>query len=128
MSEELKPCPFCGGEACMDSGTYVIGRKTYRTAKCKCRECGVTRSAVLDIYASLDEAESKAIEAWNRRAERTCRVVAMDAAGSPPYRTGNWIYNELSDGCSECGYPFDTPNRGVPAYCPNCGAKVVRDD
>lgn len=71
MSEELKPCPFCGGEARMSSGTHAIGRKTYRTAKCTCSECGVTRSAVLDVCASLDEAESNAADAWNRRAERT---------------------------------------------------------
>lgn len=57
--------------------------------------------------------------------ERTCQVVPMDAAGNPPYRKGNWMLNDLSDGCSECGYPFDTLNRGKPNYCPNCGAKVV---
>ena len=60
----------------------------------------------------------------NRRAERTCRIVPMDAAGDPPYRTGNWILNSLSDGCSECGYPFDTLNSGTPNFCPNCGARV----
>ena len=56
--------------------------------------------------------------------ERTCRIVPMDAAGDPPYRTGNWILNSLSDGCSECGYPFDTLNSGTPNFCPNCGARV----
>lgn len=57
--------------------------------------------------------------------ERTCHVVPMDAAGNPPYRKGNMILNEMSDGCSECGYPFDTANKGVPNFCENCGAKVV---
>lgn len=57
--------------------------------------------------------------------ERTCHVVPMDAAGRPPYRKGHLILNEMSDGCSACGYPFDTANKGVPNYCPNCGAKVV---
>lgn len=57
--------------------------------------------------------------------ERTCHVVPMDAAGSPPYRKGDLILNEMSDGCSVCGYPFDTANNGVPNFCENCGAKVV---
>lgn len=57
--------------------------------------------------------------------ERTCRVVPMDAAGNPPYMKGDWILNAISDGCSECGYPFDSLNRGIPNYCSNCGAKVV---
>ena len=60
--------------------------------------------------------------------ERTCRVVSMDMAGNPPYRKGNVIYNALSDGCSECGYPFDTENNGVPSYCPHCGARVMPND
>lgn len=57
--------------------------------------------------------------------EQTCHVVPMDAAGSPPYRKGDLILNEMSDGCSACGYPFDTANNGVPNFCENCGAKVV---
>lgn len=58
--------------------------------------------------------------------ERTCHIVDMDLAGNPPYRQGNLILNSMSDGCSECGYPFDTVNNGVPNYCPNCGAKVEK--
>lgn len=60
--------------------------------------------------------------------ERTCRIVLMDMAGNPPYRRGDWILDALSDGCSECGYPFNTLNKGKPNYCPHCGAKVVDDD
>lgn len=64
----------------------------------------------------------------NRRAERTCRIVPMDMAGNPPYRKGSRVLNALADGCSECGYPFDTMYRGTPNYCRNCGAKVMDDD
>lgn len=65
---------------------------------------------------------------WGTRTyalERTCRIVPMDASGNPPYNTGNGTLNMISDGCSECGYPMDTAYNGAPAYCPNCGAKVV---
>lgn len=60
--------------------------------------------------------------------ERTCRVVPMDAAGNPPFREGDWLLNELSDGCGMCGYPFDSKNHGAPRYCPNCGAQVIDDE
>ena len=60
--------------------------------------------------------------------ERTCRIVLMDMAGNPPYRTGDWILDALSDGCSECGYPFDTLNKGKPNYCPHCGARVIEEE
>lgn len=68
------------------------------------------------------------VEQWleHARVERTCHIVPMDAAGNPPYRKGDLIMNSLSDGCSECGCPFDTLNYGVPNYCKNCGAKVVK--
>lgn len=130
MSEELKPCPFCGGEARMSSGTHAIGRKTYRTAKCTCRECGVTRSAVLDVCASLDEAESNAADAWNRRAERTCRMVDCSTHDTCVVNrelgNGNIVSMEFGyKQCSECGtYVFDCP---TVRYCPGCGAKVVSD-
>ncbi|MBQ9784280.1 MAG: Lar family restriction alleviation protein [Clostridia bacterium] len=51
MSEEIKPCPFCGGEAELYSGgiKYVL-----------CKEC---------LATSCDfKTEAEAIEAWNRRA------------------------------------------------------------
>ena len=112
MEKTLRPCPFCGGEAEIvrnSSGSYFV--------RCADKQC----AAKTRIY---HENENGARLAWNRRAERTCRIVPMDAAGDPPYRTGNWILNSLSDGCSECGYPFDTLNSGTPNFCPNCGARV----
>lgn len=50
-SEELKKCPFCGGEACMYGPRYMW---------IKCLYCGA------NTMGSYDEKE--AIDAWNRRA------------------------------------------------------------
>lgn len=53
---ELKPCPFCGGEATMVKG-IVMGTNTFT-----CGKCGAD---VMFFGAELDA--KKAIEAWNRR-------------------------------------------------------------
>lgn len=54
MSEELKPCPFCGGKAHL-----VIGDEFCHI---RCHQCGAT-GALADAIR-----ESDAIAAWNRRA------------------------------------------------------------
>ena len=58
---ELKPCPFCGGEAMMRE-RYIEGianRKHYR------RECRHCKATFADWYRSIKKAD----EAWNRRAQ-----------------------------------------------------------
>lgn len=58
---ELKPCPFCGGEAVIhvDNGVRVI-----------CRECGAMTKCLVDSY-SQGKPQGSAIKAvvtvWNRR-------------------------------------------------------------
>ncbi len=53
MTDELKPCPFCGGEALIDGdllgASWVI-----------CRECGAS--------GAQEDSDAEAIAAWNRRA------------------------------------------------------------
>lgn len=57
--EELKKCPFCGGEAILE--VYYGFNKEVIFSYVYCRECGVsTRSYAL---------EKTAQEAWNRRME-----------------------------------------------------------
>lgn len=58
MSDELRPCPFCGGEAEFE---------TYGGTACAvtCRKCRCGTPTV-----RLNDGE-RAVEAWNRRAGRT---------------------------------------------------------
>ena len=57
---ELKPCPFCGGEA------KLIYSMPYNAVQCtKCKTWGKT---IVDSYEQQD-GKYEAIEAWNRRAE-----------------------------------------------------------
>lgn len=100
---ELKPCPFCGGEAEMLTAESMHGGNLYGVM-CNCCAC----------HTDVFDNEAEAIAAWNTRAERTCRNVDEE-----------YPYFE----CSECGcnavVGYGGSGPGLPNYCPNCGAKVV---
>lgn len=106
--QELKPCPFCGGDADEYEGDY--GNGIY------CMMCGamVGEPIHLEYRTTKRVSIDEAIDAWNTRAERTCRRekhgTKMD--GSPKLR------------CSLCGYGIGDKRW---SYCPNCGAKVVSE-
>lgn len=101
MNDDLKPCPFCGGEAALQSSVgdpFGEARVSFR-AVCKRPMC---QGGACNVWeATPEEATAK----WNARAERTCRVE----------------YPEDVRMCSECCY-YVGPNN---LYCAHCGAKVV---
>lgn len=104
MSDELLPCPFCGGEAEFE---------TYGGTACAvtCRKCRCGTPTV-----SLNDGE-RAVEVWNRRAERTCRMTFDDVSSS--------LYSGPMLKCSKCGACVPREFSGPYNYCPNCGARVV---
>lgn len=83
--EELKPCPFCGGDAFIEVGYGC------RTASVRCERCGIGTAEYSDEYqwlrcknyfdiveAHMDgSALRQAVEAWNRRA-REMRLIDAD--------------------------------------------------
>ena len=76
---ELKPCPFCGGEALLRE-RYIQGianRKHYR------RECRHCKATFADWYRSMKKAD----EAWNRRAQPAACEIA-----------------EYAEDCKDCGF------------------------
>lgn len=109
---ELKPCPFCKGEA------ELLTFWDFYKFSCKNEDC---QAHVADApyvqhaegvwYGSIGEARA----AWNSRAERTCECVA-EYAKSPI--DGKTIVLHRCSACHELMRPH-------MAYCPNCGAKVV---
>ena len=65
---ELKPCPFCGGEArlLLNAKRKIYGKDEYRTGVVAC--CNVCEARM--FYGS----EKLAIEAWNRRVSDDTRT------------------------------------------------------
>jgi Lar family restriction alleviation protein len=130
MSDELKPCPFCGGEArafySEESGTFDV----------QCQRCG----AIPFIGSRTSERKTMAdvIAAWNARAERTCRfsleedreMLAEKAACGP----GEFVTQDMPDllwTCSTCGEQYRNGLDALPGWlkhCPNCGAKVTDEE
>ena len=59
---ELKPCPFCGGEAKISHMGPYVGK----TSKVECKTCGECSKI---FFISMEYAANvMAAEAWNRRA------------------------------------------------------------
>ena len=64
MSEELKPCPFCGEKAEIETWTTSTTHIKYKNYRVGCYKCGIHTD-----WMALNEGKASAIEAWNRRAE-----------------------------------------------------------
>ena len=109
MPIELKPCPFCGGKAEKNT-VHDLG---VHAGHIHCGKCGARTAA---YFIGKDEgAEFVVIEAWNKRAERTCTMTYDEEwSGEELYPTEAFI-------CSECG---GMTVEGMPKFCPNCGARV----
>ena len=111
MTETLKPCPFCGGEASIQQ----FDAHPSLPFRIICA-CGA------EIRGGRGESVEEGVERWHRRAERTCH--AVEIFEEETFGTG--VYFE----CSECHETLGAASRhgdSIPNYCPNCGAKVVEE-
>lgn len=120
MNDELKSCPFCGGEAIgfewSDDDEVDEGERHADDAYCavKANHKDDCLLKVGEFYMWIAATEEEAAEIWNKRAERTCHREEDQ---------NNWgtMYD---DWCSEC----DEHIKQGANYCPGCGAKVVDDE
>lgn len=112
-TNELKPCPFCGGEAVI----VEVKDNPPETIAIQCKS-----GCCISVHHKWME-ENVLIEAWNTRAERTCTFSV--------YQSGD----EHFPTCSACGYEAAREECedyvGVMYYekrfCPNCGARLVQE-
>lgn len=73
MTEQLKPCPFCGTNVRIEKKPLWHGSHGYRDCyeyDIHCHNCGcrVRIEQNNTIYRSDEEAKANAVKAWNRRA------------------------------------------------------------
>lgn len=99
---EIKPCPFCGSK-------YAYFSE--KTASVICDDCGASGP-------EEGATEEERIEAWNARAERTCRLENIRGT----YEGFSDFYVILS-----CGHRYLTMLPEPFPHCPECGAKVVSE-
>ena len=70
--EELKPCPFCGGEAVsiVDYDT-IVSDKMLMSAYIKCTVCGVAQRVKFDAtrkpFTAYTDVFERAVSLWNTR-------------------------------------------------------------
>lgn len=128
MADELKPCPFCGGEVEIDDSDMF-----------KCLDCGM----IVRFPASPRQRKNAAhglilnnsdpiwhIAEWNTRSQdetqhtHCCPCGARRTCDMVPHVEDDdsiWVVN-----CSECGDAiFARGGDHRCNYCPNCGARVV---
>lgn len=112
MTENLKPCPFCGGSAKAETDGYVI--KIEHTDDCFLK--------LLATLTCMHENDAEIIEAWNRRQTVKARDIWPEHKGS---------HCEFE--CSVChGWLFEVYGGSDGSedfrYCPFCGAELERED
>ncbi len=111
----LRSCPFCGGEAKLKHDhrwPYGCDRAIDACiVVCTNMDCNI-----YDADGVYYRTEAEAVKAWNTRTERTCHETTID---------------KFFRGCDSCGYMWEVfygiGKRECPNYCPNCGAKVVKE-
>ena len=118
MSSELKPCPFCGGEA----KTLHVGDWWVEHA---CKKLGTY------IRTRFCETEEEAVAWWNTRAQTVFgmtldEVRQMMKRDAERERTCHMSIDDYGIcKCDKCGWYDYWNNHEDPNYCPVCGAKAV---
>lgn len=122
MNIELKPCPFCGGEAEARVSPNSRSEEGMSFYEVRCKKCGVYVTGksfnfwTVEYNAEKPQDLLSAVERWNKQAKREDRC-----------KTGKWekdIYGNVV--CSECKRKPICGN--LTAYCPHCGAKMEVDE
>lgn len=107
MSNELKPCPFCGGEA------QYSEESRFHISWVYCSNCGAA--------SGYRNTEAEAIAAWNTRADEAPECEQEEFGwGTEGDHARVWL---------TCGHDCMVATvADLPNYCPTCGAKVRKPE
>ena len=67
MSEELKPCPFCGGKPWINITPLYGALASYEVECPYCRVKKWSEIGLVDDEEGMETRKQSVIEAWNRR-------------------------------------------------------------
>lgn len=117
MNEELKKCPFCGGEVDFWTKTEA---KNYQALIIDCKDCPANMEKWVYKYdknfaKNFEKKKAEMFEAWNSRSEQIAKVKKF------PVECFNEAYAVMSGYC-DCGALVFNDERNK--YCPHCGAKL----
>lgn len=130
MTNELKPCPFCGWNiTAFNEDLYRVNISgNDHWVHLRCVHCGATAQGRGN---TKEAAEHQAQDRWNTRAERTCKNERFHYA---PYeydvftcsKCGGSVY-EIDGKWAVKGRDGDYEYDAVILFCPLCGARVEGD-
>jgi endogenous inhibitor of DNA gyrase (YacG/DUF329 family) len=145
MTEKLRPCPFCGGEARIqvtdDEGNlksesylkdpysgigYVIVHDTGNSSNC----CPIATNLEETLGRYIYSSKQEAISAWNRRVDDNLGdLVEKETATTPDvegdgYYKGELVYDTWI--CPRCGTRYEI-GYDEYEYCPKCGQHIDLD-
>ena len=104
MSEELKPCPFCG---CGEGNLYIVavGQYGYDTVGIFCNGCKqLVTLEENECEGNNGQTRKKAIDAWNRRA-------AAETCDTCKHHHDEW-YENYCDGCTPAHSNWEQESEG----------------
>ena len=108
-TDELKPCPFCGGENLASNwhSPFII-----------CNDCGAFGPG------NADSTHEQAVKAWNTRTPE--QAIAATLGGGECEVISHYYYDDydLHEFELSCGHSYTMHDDMPYPFCPICGKKV----
>lgn len=131
MNEKLKPCPFCGVPESEDTVNFDHHKDDCYLKMGLSNVVVTAANALIDTKLEPRFSTEQLYKAWNTRAERTCKILRVETGEPAEYDCDEVIWH--CESCHEEVAIYAYNENGdtwadKPAFCPNCGAKVVGYD
>lgn len=99
MTEELKPCPFCGS----NNVRFEIEKHAVVCMHCKARGCvAPTEEMALDMWSDrVGDSHDEAVAAWNSRTDAEELVVRLSVSDEQVRRMVDKAVSAAIDDCME---------------------------